>query len=456
MTATPCSNASPSSEHDYAFGPIVDGCEVERAPLSEVEDTILRWSSRLAAASCTWLRVIATFDRRQGWAGLGISSCAHWLALHCGLDLRTAREQLATAHALEKLPAISAAFALGELSYSKVRAITRIATSGNETEWLDHARRMTAGKLERLASRRRQQAADPGKLRAARTLKVRSTPDGMVRIVATLAPDDAAILLGALDAAGVSLETGQDTPPAPAGPPSDGEIVHAPRGQVRDADALIALAEAFLHHGAPALQDSPHNLTCHIIAPGPELESEPGDQEVPQNISPGGPRAAKHTKDRPHGRFPAGIASALGSSIGLPAGMVSRLGCDALIRALITDSKGNPLHLGRRNRQPTSRLRDAVYARDQGTCQFPSCEHTRWLQIHHCREWHADEGETDIEVLLLVCGSHHRAVHDLGLTLSRDHDGLVTVRAPDGRMLPSAPAPTEQPASASSRYGLTA
>ncbi|MCL9757869.1 HNH endonuclease [Frankia sp. AiPa1] len=406
--------------------------DVESAPLEQVEEAICRWSARLAAATHTWLMTIAAFDRRQGWTGLGIRSCAHWLAWRCGLDLRTAREQLATAHALAQLPAVRAAFASGELSYSKVRAITRVATPADEEGWLDHARKMSAGQLERLTSRRRQQKSDPAALRADRKLALRTTPDGTIRLTATLSPDDGAFLLAALDAARASLETGPD------GPPEDDELAYTPRGQARDADALIALAEAFLHHHAPALQDSPHTLTLHVPA---QSTSAASNQSVPRNRTHDDVDGRDRNQEHKHqpGRLPAGTGAVAGRDIGLPAAMVARLGCDALIRALIVDSDNNPLHLGRRNRLPTGRLRDAVYARDQGICQFPSCDHTMWLQIHHCAEWDAHNGKTDVEDLLLICGTHHRAIHDHGLVVRRRRDGTVTVQAPDGRTISSIP-----------------
>ncbi|WP_248824533.1 HNH endonuclease signature motif containing protein [Frankia umida] len=452
-----------------------------------LEETICRWSTRLAAASCTWLLTIAAFDRRQGWSGAGISSCAHWLALRCGLELRTAREQLATAHAMARLPAIRAALACGELSYSKVRAITRVARSENEAEWLELARSLTAGQLEQRVSRRRQQNADPAKLRAARAVAIRTNSDGSVRLVATLPPDDAAILLAALDAARSSLEAGRNDP-ASNGAPGDGEVAHAPRGQSRDADALIALAEAFLHHQAPKLQNSPHTFNVHVTAPGADEDegsahadetaseaardkADVAGQGVPRNRSNSeqSERRTQASRGR-RGRIPPGLASVGGWTVGLPAGMVSRLGCDGMIRALLTDRENNPLRLGRRSRLPTSRVRDAVYLRDEGVCRFPSCEHTRWLQIHHLDEWHADGGETNIERLLLVCGTHHRAIHDQNLALRRDHDGTVTVHASDGRVLLGTPpanrdsgsqsvlVPTLDPAilDEGGRYGLTA
>ncbi|MCM3884058.1 HNH endonuclease signature motif containing protein [Frankia sp. R82] len=429
MTHTPSSTATfPTSDFDP-----------DLAPLDEVVQTLRRWSVRLAAATHTWLTTIAAFDRRNGWDGLGVRSCAHWLALHCSLDLRTAREQLATAHALTRLPAVNAAAAAGQLSYSKLRAIARVATPANEAAWLQHAFKNTASRLERLVSRHRQQTADPAKLRDARALSLEPTRDGNIRLTATLSPDDAAVLVTAINAALRSL--GTDEEEAPAGPPTDGELVHAPRMRARDADALIALAEAFLHHDAPALQDSPHTLTIHFTAPGrgtaesrqEDPPTTPDDDEVREE----GVREEEQGSAR--SRFPAATAAVLGWGIGLPPAMVSRLGCDSMIRALVSDLHDNPLHLGRRHRLPTRRLRDAVYIRDQGICQFPSCEHTRWLHIHHCNEWHADHGETNVESLLLVCGAHHRAIHDLGLVVHRHHDGTITVRAANGQSLRSDP-----------------
>ncbi|MCK9874793.1 DUF222 domain-containing protein [Frankia sp. Ag45/Mut15] len=421
----------------------------EQAPLDDVAQALRRWSVRLAKASHIWLTAIAAFDRREGWNDLGVRSCAHWLALHCGLDLRTAREHLATAHALSRLPSLRAASAAGLLSYSKLRAVTRVATPDSEADWLDRALRNTASRLERLVSRRSQQAADPAKLRAARALSFSHSPDGTIRLTATLAPDDAAILIAAIDAAHASLEANSGS--EPVGPPADGDFAQAPRGRAQDADALIALAEAFLHHNAPALQDSPHALTVHLTAPDvgdepAQEESRPPSSDDEQERQERGVDEDEDENEgeveepvRPPSLFPPGIAAVLGWGIGLPPAMVSRLACDSMIRALVSDPQRNPLHLGRRRRHPTRRVRDAVYARDQGICQFPGCDHTRWLQIHHCHEWHADRGETNVELLLLICGAHHRAIHDQSLTAHRDHDGTVTVRAPDGQCLRSSP-----------------
>src|SRR3954470_5299028 len=92
--------------------------------LPELAAAIAAGAVRLAAATATWMRLIAEFDRRDGWHAAGIMSCAHWLAWQCGLSPGAAREHVRVARSLESLPLIEAAFAEGRLSYSKVRALT--------------------------------------------------------------------------------------------------------------------------------------------------------------------------------------------------------------------------------------------------------------------------------------------------------------------------------------------
>src|SRR5262245_28410281 len=101
--------------------------------LPELESELLGLAGHIAAAECRFLQLLAEFDDRNGWAGDGIRSCAHWLSWRAGMSLRTATEHLRVARALQNLPAIREAFAAGRLSYSKVRAITRIAGSDGST-----------------------------------------------------------------------------------------------------------------------------------------------------------------------------------------------------------------------------------------------------------------------------------------------------------------------------------
>ncbi|WP_157892155.1 MULTISPECIES: HNH endonuclease [Frankia] len=462
-TSPPPLPSLPSSEVSALIG-----VDVEAVPLEEVEEVICRWAGRISAATCGWLLAVAAFDRREGWSGVGMGSCAHWLAWRCGLGLRTAREQVATARALEGLPLIRAAFAAGMLSYAKVRAVTRVADSATEGMWLTRARRCSAGQMERLVRSYRQANGDPKTRQAARRVTWTFDGDGMLRLRAVLSADEGARLIAALNAARTSLEDtaplAPDHPPADGeasdgeaaggtgtgtgdagagdavgdGMPADGERVGAGRDRQRDADALVALADGFLDRPAPGLMSPGHTLTVHLTT------QTAGDTPTDD--------ATMAADDAGEGlwgvaRIGTGAWAQVDGGVGLSRHVLERLGCDGLIRALVTDPDGNPLHLGRRHRFPGQRLRDAVYLRDQGHCQYPGCGHTRWLHLHHLTWW-GRGGDTDIDRLLLLCSTHHRAVHDENISLGRDAGGTVTARTVDGRVLVGAPpiVPGPQPA----------
>jgi hypothetical protein len=116
-----------------------------RADALEREITDL--CAQINAAGYRLLQLIAELDDEAPWGSWGLRSCAHWLNWRCGIGMNAAREKVRVAHALKQLPLISASFALGELSFSKVRAVTRIADSKNEKEFLELARYATAAQV---------------------------------------------------------------------------------------------------------------------------------------------------------------------------------------------------------------------------------------------------------------------------------------------------------------------
>jgi hypothetical protein len=120
---------------------------------SDLGVALVELASRIAAEECRWLALLAEFDRREGWRLDGQLSGVDWLVWRCGLSARTAHDKLRVAHELNRRPTIAAAFARGELSYSKVRAITRVLGADTETdEWLLRlADAGTAADLERAA-----------------------------------------------------------------------------------------------------------------------------------------------------------------------------------------------------------------------------------------------------------------------------------------------------------------
>src|SRR3954452_11761260 len=121
-------------------------------PLERLEAEITELSGHLTAAECRWILLIAEYDRRAGYQDWGSHSCAQWLSWKCGLNPRAAREQVRVGRALEELPLLTAEFASGRVSYSKVRAITRVATPENEAALIEIALHGTAVHVERAVS----------------------------------------------------------------------------------------------------------------------------------------------------------------------------------------------------------------------------------------------------------------------------------------------------------------
>src|SRR5215510_16309290 len=108
-------------------------CEtVGAGTLESLERELTTLAGHLNAGTFRFLRLLREFERREGYTGFGIASCAHWLSWRCGIGLVAAREKVRVARALEGLPKISDAMRRGTLSYCKVRALTRVATVDNE------------------------------------------------------------------------------------------------------------------------------------------------------------------------------------------------------------------------------------------------------------------------------------------------------------------------------------
>src|SRR6185437_5519145 len=151
--------------------------------LRELAAEITELAGHLNAAHYRWLSLIAEFDRRQGWSDGSTQSCAHWLNWQCGIDLGAAREKVRVAHALEKLPRIAAAMARGELSYSKARALTRVACEKTEEYFLSIALHGTAAHVEKLVrcyrrAKESEELTRDAQQQASRTVSVCHDDDG--------------------------------------------------------------------------------------------------------------------------------------------------------------------------------------------------------------------------------------------------------------------------------------
>ena len=189
--------------------------------LDQLGDEIAELSVHLEAATARLLDLIREFDTRAGWNN-GFRSCAHWLAWRVGLDVGAARERVRVARALEKLPKLAAALARGELSYAKVRALTRVATPETEERLLAIGRAGTAEHVERIVRGwrcvdRQAEARETATRHASRALHVYPDADGTVIVRGRLEPEAGAMLMQALTAAREALYKRANA----AAPPTD-------------------------------------------------------------------------------------------------------------------------------------------------------------------------------------------------------------------------------------------
>jgi len=334
-----------------------------------------------------------------------------------GLDPGAAREKVRVARALGALPLLSAAMRRGEISYSKVRALTRIATPNNEQDLLTFGRAGTAAHVERLVrGMRRVDRIAAGRsekrLHATRYLRAYTDEDGMVVVRARLAPEAGAALLRALDAGVEALYGPRRAQPAGAAPETAAAAPTAAATEdtsmeQRRADALGLVAESALASGLdPGPRGDRYQVVVHM------------DAEV---LAPGGEGGSSWLADGSH----------------VSAETSRRLACDSARVVMRHAPDGRVLDVGRRTRAISPGLRRALEHRDGG-CRFPGCGR-KLCDAHHVEPW-AEGGSTSLANTLLLCRRHHRAVHEEGFSMDLGPDCEARFYRPDGRPLPEAPA----------------
>ena len=225
-------------------------------PVEKLGDEIGELAAHLDSATQRLLACIRAFDEAGGWERQGAISCAHWLAWRIGLDTATARERVRVARALGALPKLDQALARGELSYAKVRALTRVATPALEERLVEMARHATAAHLERICRSYRQvlRAEDPTPAAEERSVRERLLPGGMVRIELVLCPDEAALVMQAVEKARDTLRADlREAPIAGEEPRQDVSAEPSVAGaegmdaapEVSRADAAVFMARGF-------------------------------------------------------------------------------------------------------------------------------------------------------------------------------------------------------------------
>src|SRR5467141_2790501 len=321
------------------------------AELERLGDEIAELSAHLDAATARLLELIREFDARAGW-NTGFRSCAEWLSWRVGLDRGAARERVRVARALETLPRLAQALARGELSYAKVRALTRVATPETEERLVAVGRAGTAEHVERIVRGWRRvdriaEARESTRRHRRRALHVYQDEDGMVVIRGRLAPEVGAVLRHALAAAGETLYQraraahGDDVP------------AETPTMAQQQADALALVAETALHHGIdPGTSGERYQVVVHVDAPVLADPDAPGQSVLDDGIHVSGDTSR-------------------------------RLACDATRVVMRHESAGQIAEVGARTRTIPPALQRALHYRDRA-CRFPGCAR-RFGEGHHMR-----------------------------------------------------------------------
>lgn len=394
--------------------------DITTFPSERLEREITELGGHINAATARWLGLVGEFDRREAWAEWGCRSCTHWLSYRCGVSPAAAREQVRVARRIAELPRLRAAFGRGELCYSQVRAVTRVATPDTEADLLEIALYATAAQLETIVRAYRGvlevELGDSSEEHRRRFVRCEHDDDGALLIHARLPAEEGALVLKALEASRECLHASGHSPRASAETTQTGDdqsgdaseeahdVESVERFTPSNADALVLMARTALTSGAAESSGAEHQVVVHVDA---ETLAHDGDG-----------------------------ACELEQGPALPPETARRLGCDASV-VRILERDGRPLSIGRKRRTLSPALRRALRSRDR-TCRFPGCCQHRYLHAHHIQHW-AHGGRTDLSNLIQLCSHHHRLVHEGGYSVEKRAAGAVLFRRPDGAAVPAVP-----------------
>lgn len=297
------------------------------------------------------------FAESSEWVLAGSATPAHWLADIADVEVSTAREWIRIGRQLRELPAIAAAFAAGEVSYSKVRTLTRIATAENEEELLGIAKKVPAGELGRALARWLDRNSDPEELdeyqRRRRSVRWRTEPDGMTLFTLRLPPLVAAAFIAYLTA----------------------WVMKSRRRVTMGGNRASAVAPTVAQQHADAVED---------------LLTNGGGETLTEIVL--------HVR---------GDGCTLDDGSPIPGSVVERIAPESFLRALIHDAESKPRNGSGRQRHPNARQKRVVKERDQ-VCV--DCGRRDLLQYDHDPPFEESQ-QTVIEELVLRCAPCHWKRH---------------------------------------------
>lgn len=363
----------------------VRSMEWREATNDQIDQALDHFAGLSSAALARVCELVAQVDQRQSWMADGATSLTDWVAAKLRIRHQTARRLVVVSRRLTDLPVLSERFVAGELSFDQVDAISEMATPVSEAGLVEEAMTLSNAALDRRVRRRRGVTDDDERSVWERRRLVRqwNLDESELRFHGRLPGAEGRIFDEAIDSRVDRI------------PPNPETGMFDPL-QTRAADALTELAA-----------------------------TDGGTSAAPTQVTMFADIAALTTDDQGHAE--------LDNMAPLSNKTAQRLVCDSVLEPVLRDGK-QVVGVGRRSRTIPGWLRRLVHERDGGRCQHPGCRHTRWLQVHHIVPW-ALGGSTDLDNLILLCGAHHRWVHERGWHITGAPDKRV-FRRPDWTPFP--------------------
>ena len=306
----------------------------------------------------------------------------------------------------------------GRLSYSNVRALTRVANKENEQQLVEYAVSRPATQVEQHCRQLRhvQRAAslfDANEIYQNRYLSYTVLPDGGVSISLELPSEDGELVMRAVEHATAQAE--QEV--------ADVSAIQKGTLQQRQADALVRMAREYFSGSTSAESASSSADHYQVVVHVDESALRAKEAEVvdTNDVKGEAKECAKEDSAKEDSRSD------------LPIETVRRLTCDTSLISVLEDSEGNPLNVGRKKRVVSTAIRRALFARDE-QCRYPGCTHKKWLDAHHVTHW-IDVGETSVDNLILLCSKHHRLLHEGGYQIVADQEGGIRIHTNNGQVL---------------------
>jgi len=348
----------------------------------QIDEAFAHFHGLSSAGLANVCELIVEVDVRQSWMGDGARSLTDWVASRLRVRPVTACQLVSVARRLSDLPVLTKRFAAGDLSLDQVDAVSRMATADTEAGLIEEALGLSNAVLDRRARRANPPiASDEVEVHRVRALWIQRTLDGASgRLTAHLPHLDLEIVETAIrdkaDKMGPDPQTGLFDPYS-----------------ARMADGLVEVCATT----GDETTTTPPQITVHA------------DLEALTTIDSG--------------------VTELGSGALIPNETARRLSCDCVLETVITDGS-QVIGVGRNSRSVPGWLRRLVHHRDGGACVFHGCDNRNWLQVHHIVHW-SKGGPTDLDNLILLCGFHHRFVHEDGWHITRNSNNQFVFRKSD-------------------------